>query len=265
MSVEDIPPETQKLMDEFEIMLQKGVGEAKVTLVDAAGEEHYADLHVLKARSPVLDRMFNSDMSETRSHRVVLGDARTTTVKQFVKFLYTSCYAVPFDYLDEMICLAALGDKYEVTSLVDCCIREIKSEMCPRNVAGILKLADQKGLKVLKQICIKYATSNAAITRAMQESTEFENLPANLLLELFVGFSGSATKRKRNDTLEFPAGSDWTRLSYVQLKRACDERSLEVDGERPELIARLQSVEQTVSDGGNIATPSEQDESVLGR
>merc|ERR1712032_65426 len=201
-----------------------------------------AHKHLLKARSPVFRAMFDSNMKEASLLRILVEDVDMTTMRRFLHFVYTA------EFPSEMIegehsvegwgRLASVGDKYDVRSLVDACVHHLKLWVDGETVLNNLAIADKLGHQSFKQFCLEYATKDKETLRLAQDSPFFETLSAGLVRELFVNHAGSH-KRKRDDAFEFPDGTDWQRLTYVQLQRACDERGLPVLGDKGELLAKL--------------------------
>lgn len=103
-----------------------------------------------------------------------------------------------------------------------------------------LSVAHDLGQQSLKRRCLRFATRDEAVLKQVQESLAFENLSADLVRELFVYAHGNS-KRRRSDVFEFDNGTNWPRLSFVQLQRACDERGLPSLGERNMLLAQLEA------------------------
>lgn len=230
-----------QLTSELKRMLFEGHGD--VTLV-AAGGEISAHKEILKVRSPVFRAMFNSEMKEASSTRVSAGDIDVVAMRRFLHFIYTA--DLPPEALSDdcsIDCLSQLaiaGDKYDVASLVDACVHHLKLRATGNNILDILVVAQTLRHQDLKRFCLEYATKDKETLGLCQDSTSFETLSADLVRELFVHHAGSS-KRKRSDDHEFPNGTDWQRLSYVQLQRACDERGLGAFGDKGELLAKLKS------------------------
>eukprot|EP00747_Dinoflagellata_sp_TGD_P082741 gnl/TRDRNA2_/TRDRNA2_161807_c0_seq1.p1 gnl/TRDRNA2_/TRDRNA2_161807_c0~~gnl/TRDRNA2_/TRDRNA2_161807_c0_seq1.p1 ORF type:complete len:205 (-),score=32.46 gnl/TRDRNA2_/TRDRNA2_161807_c0_seq1:127-741(-) len=194
------------------------------------------------ARSSVFRSMFDSNMQEASSSRVQVEDTDLLTMKRFLHFVYTA--EIPEEMIEEEYdvaswgMLANVGQKYDVPSLVHACVHQLKLWVNGKNVFEMLIIADQLRHKKFKKFCLEYSTKDAETLRLAQDSPFFEALSADLTREVLMYREGSY-KRSRTDTYEFPDGTDWQRLTYVQLRRACDERGLTVLGERGELVAQL--------------------------
>mmetsp|Transcript_43362 Transcript_43362/g.97888 ORF Transcript_43362/g.97888 Transcript_43362/m.97888 type:complete len:409 (-) Transcript_43362:70-1296(-) len=239
--IKDMPDHVEKLIKDLKEMLD--VGDGDVVLV-ADGEEHVAHRAILKARSPVFRAMFGAPMAEGHSGRVVIEDLDADTVSGFVQFLYTaelpdSALEGDDSAVETLVKLVRAADKYEVNSLVDICVDELKHWMTTRNVLKSLMMAHTFRNQALKTACLGFATRDEQTVRALHDMREFDELGADLVRELFV-FAHGTGKRRMTGAFEFPNGSDWTRLSNAQLQRACDERQLLALGERRELLARLE-------------------------
>eukprot|EP00747_Dinoflagellata_sp_TGD_P082744 gnl/TRDRNA2_/TRDRNA2_161807_c0_seq4.p1 gnl/TRDRNA2_/TRDRNA2_161807_c0~~gnl/TRDRNA2_/TRDRNA2_161807_c0_seq4.p1 ORF type:complete len:201 (-),score=27.69 gnl/TRDRNA2_/TRDRNA2_161807_c0_seq4:119-721(-) len=194
------------------------------------------------ARSSVFRSMFDSNMQEASSSRVQVEDTDLLTMKRFLHFVYTA--QLPEEMVKDKYDiaewgkLANVGQKYGVSSLVRACIDQLKQWIDGNTVFEMLLLAEQLRHQSFKQFCLKYATKDTETLRLAQDSPSFETLSADLMREVFMYREGSY-KRRRTDTYEFPDGTDWRSLTYVQLRRACDERRLTVLGDKSELLAQL--------------------------
>merc|ERR1712032_889993 len=105
------------------------------------------------------------------------------------------------------------------------------------NAAETLLLADRYDLTTVKEATINFMSRDRMTIQAIQDTEAFDELSKELVMELFAALAG--TKRKRTASLEFPDGSDWSKLSLNQLRRACVERSLPKIGAKASLVERL--------------------------
>eukprot|EP00928_Gymnodinium_smaydae_P040555 TRINITY_DN27496_c0_g1_i1.p1 TRINITY_DN27496_c0_g1~~TRINITY_DN27496_c0_g1_i1.p1 ORF type:complete len:410 (-),score=29.58 TRINITY_DN27496_c0_g1_i1:230-1459(-) len=234
----------QQLAADLTSMMSEGDGDVTFVLADG---EVAAHREILKFRSPVFKAMFQSSMQEASSQRIQAKDVDLVLMERFLHYVYTA--EVPQDMFDNYCgccdvagwCqLARIGDKYGVRGLVDRCVHHLKQFTYPDTVLEILILANVLKLHDLKQHCLEYASKDKETVKRVHDSPKFECLDADVLRSLLVHQTGTC-KRMRADGLEFPDGTDWHRLTYVQLQRACHERGMLVSGEKGELVAHLLS------------------------
>lgn len=236
-----LPGDVVQLSDDLNTMLSEGDGD--VTFVASDGEV-LAHKNILKARSPVFKAMLDSKMKESISSRIQCEDMDVLTVRRLLHFIYTA--ELPAEMIDDeegrerWLHLAAAADKYNIPGLVAACVHYIKLWLDCGNVLDYLADSHRLGLRSLKCACLEYATKDNQTIALVQDSPSFETLSADLVREVFVLHTGGS-KRKRADAHEFPDGSDWERLTLVQMQRACDERGLPTLGDKGELLARLGS------------------------
>ena len=77
---------------------------------------------------------------------MTISDASSWSVRQFVRFLYSgilvSTQQTPLG-LDQLLELMILADRFEMDSLKDVCQERVKNLINPKNVFGLLYIADQ--------------------------------------------------------------------------------------------------------------------------
>ena len=82
-------------------------------------ETFHAHRFIVSARSPVFAAMFNVDMVEAKTGRVIItNDVDATTFRRFLKFLYTG-QVNPSAITDKQ--LFTLADQYQLSTLKDLC------------------------------------------------------------------------------------------------------------------------------------------------
>merc|ERR1719215_2246604 len=100
---------------------------------------------------------------------------------------------------------------------------------------------------------MEFITQDAQHLQKVQDTPDFDNLGVVLIQEILSKFASrldGARKRSREDGLEFPDGTDWTRLSVSQLRRACLERDLPDAGSKSQLLSVLGSSMASVRQQG---------------
>ncbi|GBN00607.1 TD and POZ domain-containing protein 1 [Araneus ventricosus] len=95
---------------------------------------------ILSARSPVFKKMFTADMKEKAGECINVPDIGSDTMRQMLQFIYT-------DFTGDLEMQSAkdlyvASDKYDITSLKNCCSSFMKKNLCISNVCEVLVLAD---------------------------------------------------------------------------------------------------------------------------
>lgn len=219
--------------------------------MDCGSESLPCHSFILMARSPVFKQMLQADMAESKSRKVHVTDIEPTAMKNLLHFLYTDKLKVDTDSDDEGICqLFQAAHKYEVKPLADYCAALLQRKLSSRNAVTRLSLADLYDCVSLRQSCLEFITSTPAILREVQDTAEFDHLcetrPKLLKEMLAMSTGGRAKSSKRpssSSSLEFPNGTDWSRLTLSSLKKACQERGLSESGTKASLKDRLETHE----------------------
>ncbi|CAL1298330.1 unnamed protein product [Larinioides sclopetarius] len=95
---------------------------------------------ILSARSPVFKAMFSNDMKEKTKECIDVPDIDSSTVRQFLLYLYTDSLGnLQWEPASKLYIAA---DKYAVLSLRNKCSSILKRNLCPSNACEILVLAD---------------------------------------------------------------------------------------------------------------------------
>jgi hypothetical protein len=227
-------------------------------VLEVDGVSLHAHRSVLSARSPVFRAAFSSDMQEGRKHHMKIEDVDVTTMKRFLEFLYTGniglqrldlygrlCKRIRLQELDfdAVGAIMKVADKYELQSLTDYCVRSLCKRTTLKSVLKILKIAYDRENKILKERSLEFVAKDKSTIAAVMDLPEFDNLGQNITRDLFIHSHGCG-KRKRQEEKEFCDGSDWSRLTFAQLQRACDERELSTMGSKEDMVRRLQAETQ---------------------
>lgn len=219
------------LAADYRSLMQTGMGSD--VILKFSGGERRAHKLILQCRSPVFRCMFEHDMQEMETGTVEIIDAEAESLDSFLLYLYTDEFPKA-EIAGETLKLAK---KYEVAALVEFCSQKIVSGLTVKNAAETLLLADAYDLTAVKEATINFISHDRNTIQTIQDTEAFSRLSKELVMELFGALAG--TKRKRITSLEFPDGSDGSKLTVSQLRRACAERSLPEDGTKALLVRRL--------------------------
>merc|ERR1711862_1004911 len=120
------------------------------------------------------------------------------------------------------------------------CAEMVGKTLAVENVAERLSIADIYGCAALRASCLSFITKSSSVLADVQSTPGFEHLTTTrptLLKDILATISKPAQEKKRKSAseFEFPAGSDWARLSLASLKRACKERGLLESGTKSTL------------------------------
>ena len=140
--------------------------------------------------------------------------------------------------IDSVGALMKVADKYEQESLMSLCVRTLCDRLTTSTSLKILVIAHDRENEKLKDRALAFITKDQTTLKAVIDLPEFDELNPTVTRELLV-FSQGSGKRKRQEEKEFPDGSNWSRLTFAQLQRACDERKLSTMGPKDDMVRRL--------------------------
>ncbi|KAH7731639.1 speckle-type poz protein [Aphelenchoides avenae] len=129
-------------------------------LIIACGSKEYP-VHkaVLASRSPVFGAMFEHEMTEARSDRVVIDDIEPEVVKELLRFMYTDNAPNLDRMADELL---AAADKYQLDRLKGMCEQALHASLTTENACDTLILADMHSAEQLKVQAIEYINLHAS-------------------------------------------------------------------------------------------------------
>lgn len=136
---------------------------------------------ILRARSPVFDRMFQQDMKESTSRELSIEDVRKDTVEAMLEYIYTGEVTKKVKNESELVYVA---DKYELPGLLELCFHKL-NEVEESMVIDILILSDRHKLEDFKKVLIQRILMNKARFVQMKEFVNKINQTPLLLMELF--------------------------------------------------------------------------------
>ncbi|XP_042909287.1 protein maternal effect lethal 26-like [Parasteatoda tepidariorum] len=152
--------------------------------LSTGGENIKAHKIILQARSPVFQKMFEHDSSESAKNTVDVSDINPSTMKRLVKYLYTGrkekCN------FDEVVQLYYASDKYEVMSLLEDCRAELLNYLDVNNACFLLLLANRHNDSVFEEKVVKFVSANFMSIINMDSFLELNNENIGLLMRLCV-------------------------------------------------------------------------------
>ena len=111
---------------------------------------------VLSLTSKFFERMFATDMKESKNKEIVLGGIDLETLKSLITFMYTD--AISNDKVDAKLLAAA--DMYEVMRLRGICIERLTKSICLDNVLEIWSTAYDNSIEELSHDALVFLSQN---------------------------------------------------------------------------------------------------------
>lgn len=121
------------------------------------------------ATSPVIKAMLTTDMEETQTRCVKMGERSHLAVRQFLEYAYTGHMSYE---ACKTLCVAhlwAMGDKYLVPRLVECVEDSHKSHITLENDMGVFIDADTFEAKVVRDSCLALRSKKRKLLREKVE------------------------------------------------------------------------------------------------
>nr|XP_042910781.1 uncharacterized protein LOC107437060 [Parasteatoda tepidariorum] len=164
----------KRLSNDFSKIFEQSINTDFTFCVD--GNDLKVHKTILRARSPVFDRMLNHITGELfdLSNSIDITDIRLPAMKRFVNYLYSGTYRRAS--FDETCDLYYVADKYEVLTLRDSCRRELLNILQVSNACSLLKLANHHSDDVLKNEVMKFIETHF---KSIVETESWEELVNN--------------------------------------------------------------------------------------
>ncbi|KAK6589258.1 hypothetical protein RS030_213317 [Cryptosporidium xiaoi] len=121
-------------------------------------EKLYAHKCILATQSEYFNSMFKIGMSESLNKEVMLTHIPKREFKSIINFLYTS-YIGETD-INVLCNIMILADSYNINSLFNVCINNIKQMVNIDNVCDIIRISHTLTINELLIYCIKFASNN---------------------------------------------------------------------------------------------------------
>ena len=104
-------------------------------------------------RSSVFKAMLQTDMFERTNRRIPITNAKIEDIRQLVTFIYTAKVSPEYTRFKE---LSALGDRYNVQSLVDFCAIKLEASLTVENVLDVGIFAETHNSDLLMDKCAEF-------------------------------------------------------------------------------------------------------------
>ncbi|KAG5676301.1 hypothetical protein PVAND_006148 [Polypedilum vanderplanki] len=158
--------------------LFNSIKDSDFTCISSDGKEFPVHSKILASQSPVFDKMFNADMSETKTKTVKIDDIDGDTFLEFLRFIYTG----QVENLEDMVSsLIYVADKYEIIKLKKLCTESLMKNLSIGNASETLILADRFNENFLLYECIQIIIrsnhnfrSNKSLEQNIKELIDFE-------------------------------------------------------------------------------------------
>merc|ERR1719186_1377407 len=128
--------------------------------IECGGKIFPCNEFILRARSTILDTMFQNMMMETRGRSMCVVDVGPDTMAAVIEYMYTGELTVEVDNMKELIYIA---DKYEMEGLLEICFQKLP-EMGDDMIVDFLFMADKHNF-------VEYR--KAAMARIYAEKAKF--------------------------------------------------------------------------------------------
>ncbi|KAJ1525747.1 hypothetical protein ONE63_008955 [Megalurothrips usitatus] len=150
---EDIPQKLGALLDS---------GKLCDVVFDVGGKEINAHRAILSAMSQTFAAMFEHDLSEKRTGRVVITDCEPDVFQTMIRYLYTGGEpAWKNRDTDFMLQLLLVADKYGLTDLRTMCLSRLLRCLTPDNAVPTFLAFQTLGLKTGEDLVFSYLRENS--------------------------------------------------------------------------------------------------------
>lgn len=156
---------------------------------------------ILAARSPVLSRMFQSEMVENFTNEIIITDVEVSTVLPFLTYIYTA--KVELKEVNSVIELYKVADKYEVLDLKGKCRLYLQSNLNFKNFKDILVVADMHSDEELKKFIKTFICNNASEILSQKEWRELIDNRPYLASEILQYLSTKYTLKQDQHSFQF--------------------------------------------------------------
>ncbi len=108
---------------------------------------------ILASQSPVLRKMFEVDMKESRSNVIEISDLDAVVVSDLLDYIYTGSAPHLSTLVKELLNAA---NKYELPRLLAMCANELQTKLNVEDVVEVLLLANLHSAMELKAACLRF-------------------------------------------------------------------------------------------------------------
>ena len=114
---------------------------------------------ILAARSPVFKAMFQAEMKEKQTKKIVIKDCHPDVVSEMLHFIYTGDISTE-KFSDLARDLIRVGDKYQLDYLKNMCEDKLCSTLSVENSIEYLVLGDSYNASKLKKMALELVAKN---------------------------------------------------------------------------------------------------------
>ncbi|KAK3101944.1 hypothetical protein FSP39_007540 [Pinctada imbricata] len=164
------------LISNFEVFRRDG-GYSDIT-VKVSGKEFPCHKVILAAGSPYFKSMFESGMEESRKSTIELRQVDGEVFEKVIHFIYTGHVQITASILQELFTQAYM---FQVTSLVDLCVKFFKDNMDENNCLAALTLADSHAHQQLYEYAKEFACLHFS---AISRDEDFCRLSSECVIDL---------------------------------------------------------------------------------
>ena len=130
---------------------------------------------ILAARSPVFAAMFQNDMQELKTRKVVIQDIQPEIFKELLHYIYSGRCSTPFTEITVQPLFVA-ADKYDIKDLKEDCVRYLLPCVNTKNAVEIMIWADLQSIDKLKEATLECVVHNG---KEICQQEEWEKLMKN--------------------------------------------------------------------------------------
>jgi len=136
---------------------------------------------ILRARSTVLDAMFQNDMTENSGRSMKVVDVGPKTMAGVLEYMYTGGITSEVENMSELIYIA---DKYDMEGLLEMCFKKLY-EISDDEIGDVLFIAHKHNFAEFKKaIMIRIIMNKSKFVEDQDFMEKLKSVP-DLLLELF--------------------------------------------------------------------------------
>ena len=181
---EDIEEEPEIIYENFKDELLHKLNELRETnilcdtTIRAQGQDFHGHKCVLSAASPYFRAKFTSRLQGNESNLVELQEAKSATISDVLKFIYTGEASIDSSNAQDLLMIA---DYLIIPSLKSKASNFLESSLNASNCLALESLASQYNCKSLKQAAVAFKFENFV---AVAKSKDFKTLDAENIKEL---------------------------------------------------------------------------------
>jgi len=141
------------------LFVEKNFSDFEITCDE---EVFYCHRNILSARSPVFSAMFQADMIENRSQKVIIRDVEKSVFSEMLRFIYTGKVSSDESFKSQARKILIAADKYQLELLKKLCEAHLVSTLDSSNCVELLLLGDLHQAANLKMAALDSISMNLA-------------------------------------------------------------------------------------------------------